>query len=299
MVRAQSKKVNQRLTLTRRQLAASSADVVASRRDLDANRATNLKLLKALATRTKAMRNSADMLALADVKVREGEELARTTIPAYSTPEETLAKIQSLLTRVRQTARDRGAKRKGRHLEAYLRNSQLTHMLGPSVDSVNLPEKDAVGLLVGLVSDCRYDIVLRAQAVQNTAETEPIPFDIQPYWNRLAFRKGEEIASATIDSSLTPGQILEQLAALLKHKVRQALIARQVIPGSRNELGEVRYDPLIEVAEKVKRLGVPAKVGVVAAREVWSADPLQIDFYVVPAEKAVAARAEPVVDAER
>ena len=49
---------------------------------------------------------------------------------------------------------------------------------------------------------------------------------------------------------------------------------------------------LLEVAQKVKRLGVPAKVGVVAAREVWSADPLQIDFYVVPAEKAVAARAE-------
>jgi uncharacterized protein (DUF3084 family) len=298
-VRAERETVRRRLVVMRGQLEHTVADLTKSRRDLDATQKKNLRVLAELAARTRVLRTNADMLALADVEVREGEELARTTVPAYSSREDALAQIQLLLTRVRQTARDRGAKRKDTHLEAYLRNSQLAHMLGPSVDSVNVSERDAVKLLVELVSDCRYDIVLRALAVQNTAETEPIPFDITPYWNMLAFRKGEEIASTTLDPSLTPGQILEQLLALLRTKVRTASIDRQVIPGPRNELGEVRYDPLIEVAEKVKRLGVPAKVGVVAAREVRSADPLRIDFYVVPAETAVAARAGQVTDGKR
>jgi hypothetical protein len=81
--------------------------------------------------------------------------------------------------------------------------------------------------------------------------------------------------------------------------VRNVSFDRQMIPGPRNELGEVRYDPLLEVANKVKRLGVPAKVGVVAAREVRSADPLEVDFYVVPVDAALASRAAQVRDGEQ
>jgi len=294
--------VQRQLARVHSQLEQVTVALGKSSHDLAAKRQANLAIaakLAELTARERDLRAKADMLALADVKVREGEELARITVPAYASPQEALAQIQALLTRVRQTAREMGAKRKAGHLEAYLRNSRLTHMLGSSVESPNLSERDIVPFFVQLVSHSALDVVLRAQAVQNTAETEPIPFDISPYWNVLAFRKGEEIASATLDPSLTRGQILEQLAVLLRTKVRKASMDRQVIPGPRNELGEVRYDPLLEVAEKVKQLSVPAKVGVVAAREVRSADPLEIDFYVVPAEKTVAARATQVSDREQ
>jgi uncharacterized protein (DUF3084 family) len=299
---AQRESVERELKLVRHRLQVTGARLGQSRRDLEENGKLIQKkeaVLARLEAHERDIRSRLDVLALRDMKVREGEELARVTVPAASSTSETLARIQTLLARARQVARDRGAKRKGAHLEAYFRNSQLVHMLGPSVDWWNVSERDAVQLLVKLVSDSEYDVVLRAQVVQNTAETEPIPFDINAYWNVLAFRKGEEIASTTIDPSLSSGQILEQLAMLLRTKVRKASIEHQMIPGARNELGEVHYDPLLEVAEKVKRLGVPAKVGVVAAREVRSADPLEIDFYVVPADKAVAARAAQVTDGER
>jgi hypothetical protein len=300
---ARQQTVERELKHVRRQLRANSTRLSQNRRELSEKRKRIQEIqkqLRLLAARERDLRFRVERLALTDVKVREGEELGRLTVAAGSSMEETRSQVERLVTRVRQLARERGARRSGALLEAYLQNKRLADMLGPTTDGPIVAERDVIRLLSRLVSDSDADVVLRAQAVQNTAEGEPVPFDINPYWNVLAFRKGEEIASATLDPELSSGQILEQLAVLLRTKVRRkASVERQMIPGPRNELGEVRYDPLLEVAEKVKALGAPAKVGVVAAREVRVADPLEIDFYVVPAEKAVAARASHVSDGER
>jgi hypothetical protein len=203
------------------------------------------------------------------------------------------------MARARQAARERGAQRKGPHLEAYLYSDRLARMMGPTQAWPSVAQRDLLPIIVDLVAGSRDDVVLRALAIQNTAAREPVPFDIRMFWNQHAFSKGEEIASTVINPRQTRGEILEDLAAWLRTKVREVSINRRVIPGPRNEVGEVGYDLLLEVVDKVQRLTVPAKVGAVAARDVRSADPLAIDFYVVPAETPVASRSTSVADERR
>jgi uncharacterized protein (DUF3084 family) len=279
-----------------RELKVVAGQLQLAKQHLEANR----RLMGELRERMEDSSFTAARLALSDVVVRDQEELARVAVAAGTPVRQVEAQVWELLARSREEAQERGARPRSAHGDAaYLVYGPLARALGPTVEGPTFNERDLVRLIARGVAESGGDVVLRAQAVQNTVRDEPVPVDIQLFWNVRAFHKGEEIASTTIQPSQTRGQILEQLAAFLQINVRKASIARKMIPGPQNNLGEVRYDPLLEVADKVKGLGVPARVGVVAARDVRSADPLVLDFYVVPAETAVAARTTQVADESR
>jgi len=126
-------------------------------------------------------------------------------------------------------------------------------------------------------------IVLRAVAVENCLAGSPVPVDIQVFRNRLVLRRGEEIASARINGRETEGVVLEEVLALLRNHVRvRALKELGMIPGPVGEIGEIQYDPLLEVMRKVREIRGWARVGAVARQDTWSAGQLNIDFYVVP-----------------
>ena len=69
----------------------------------------------------------------------------------------------------------------------------------------------------------------------------------------------------------------------LLHEIRlRALKELGMIPGPMGEVGEIQYDPLLEVMRKAREVGGWARVGAVARQDTWSAGQLNIDFYVVP-----------------
>jgi len=53
-------------------------------------------------------------------------------------------------------------------------------------------------------------------------------------------------------------------------------------------VGEIQYDPLLTTIRKIQQIQGPARVGVIAGDDVWSAGPVPIDFYVLPVEARVA-----------
>jgi uncharacterized protein (DUF3084 family) len=135
-----------------------------------------------------------------------------------------------------------------------------------------------------------HSLVLRAVARANAAAgiDEPVVVDVVGKVNMLAFRRGQEVASLEVPTASTTGQLLKTLVGFLQRQVRETAMSRSVLPDAGGQVGEIDPEALLEVVAKVKRLPGSARIGAVAAQDVWSAGPLLLDFFVVPADTKVA-----------
>jgi uncharacterized protein (DUF3084 family) len=136
-----------------------------------------------------------------------------------------------------------------------------------------------------------HSLVLRAVARTNAAAgtDEPVVVDVVGKVNMLAYRRGQEIASLPqIPTASTTGQLLKTLIGFLQGQVRESAMARSVLPDARGQVGEMDPEALLDVVARVKRLPGNARIGAVASEDVWSAGPLRLDFFVVPADTQVA-----------
>lgn len=131
-------------------------------------------------------------------------------------------------------------------------------------------------------------VFVRAVVYENSTAGTPVTVRIEWRANKLAFRKGEEIAAVVVDGSQTEGALLRRLLSFLQEAVRTRALRRGVLPTTDGRVGEIQYDPLLETVKKIREIGGPARVGAVAPNDVWSAGPLGLDFYVLPGESRVA-----------
>jgi hypothetical protein len=111
--------------------------------------------------------------------------------------------------------------------------------------------------------------------------------------NRLAFRRGEEVASLPLNAASTSGQLLEGLVAFLQHQVPAEAVKRSLLPDASGSVTQIDYESLLDVVARVKRMPGWARVGAVAAADTSTAGPLRLDFYVVPTDTRMATDHKP------
>jgi len=143
------------------------------------------------------------------------------------------------------------------------------------------------------VHESQGDVIVRAYSVFNTHAREPVYVDFELFRNLLVFRKGEVLAETVMDGQLSDSALLDSLVRLLKDDVGAKARGKNVMPrlnpsspslfetgGER--VGEMTFDDLFRVIEKLRRVGGPARVTAVAADDTWTIGPLKVDLRVDP-----------------
>jgi hypothetical protein len=269
---------NNTLATRNRQLTSQQKTLAASLEQANRQVAAAQGQLKSLQDGVDSLRHTAERLRTNNLIFAESEEVARRVVPANPPPEVIRSQIETLMFEVRHLAAERKAAPDAAHREcAYLAPYPLPD------GRVLREEGEIVRLLLEQTSRLRDSIILRAIADENCVIGDPVPVVIQAFPNQLVLRKGEEIASERIYGGESEGTVLEDLVGFLRNGVRLRAVGELgMIPGPMGEIGEMRFDPLLEVMRKVREIGGWAKVGAVARQDTWSAGQLHVDFYVVP-----------------
>jgi uncharacterized protein (DUF3084 family) len=247
---------------------------------------------------TQELASRAVELEMGQMIVRRGEEVARRVLPAGASAATVRSTIRGLLADADAAI----AKREGRapgskqRVQLFSRGAPQEQLLEALVMALRTESHPVNGLPAGVLRPESHALVLRALAGANATagSDDPIPVIVQPRLNRLAFRRGEEVAMLEVETASTTGQLLKNLVAFLHRQVREAAVERSVLPDATGTVGEIDYESLLDVVGKVKRTAGHARIGAVAAADAWSAGPLRLDFYVVPVERpAVTGEPEP------
>jgi hypothetical protein len=127
-------------------------------------------------------------------------------------------------------------------------------------------------------------VVLLVISLGNAVEGETALVDLKPYYNRLIYAKGDEVAHTTVDGSASRGQILGDLVTFLRDEVLTAAIGKGVIPTldeqGQPSVGQIAWDQLFDLVDRVKATGKTVRLNAQAARETWSADTLDLTLVV-------------------
>lgn len=231
-------------------------------------------------------------LATGTVVVRAGEELARRVLPAGASTAVVRDTLQGLLDDA-----DREIARRAGQAPGAVRRAALDPAGHAAEEAVErtvaelMTESHPVDgqLPAGPMREI-HPLVLHALATQNAtaASSDPVTVDVLGQVNQRAFHRGDEVAQLYLNPSASPGQLLERLVGFLQQRVREEAMKRSILPDASGSVGKIDYDTLLDVAARVKRMPGQALVGAVAAGDTWSAGPLRLDFYVVPAPARVA-----------
>jgi uncharacterized protein (DUF3084 family) len=148
-----------------------------------------------------------------------------------------------------------------------------------------------------LIHESTGDVIVRAFSVFNTHAGEPVYVDFELFRNLLVFRRGETLAVTVIDGRLSEPALMGALVSLLRDQVGAKARAQNVMPhlgpGASNlfgsaggAVGEMTYEDLFRVIERLRRADGPARVSAIAAQDTWTIGPLKVDLRVEPVTAA-------------
>jgi uncharacterized protein (DUF3084 family) len=293
-LRGETADTRRRLVGTRLQYTKAREGLQLAQRNLQTTQTHLAKVQRSLrlsVDQAQEERERREALARQRLLARKNEELARIVLPPGSPKPAIRELIEGLVRRAETAVAARGPAVKA---GSAPRVALYPTWIAPS-DVVSMYVNDVraeqAGRLPGPpVSERGYTegMVLRAVAVENAVPGRPVPVLLKWSMNRLAFRKGEEIASLTLSGRQSEGELLRALLGFLQTQVREKALDRGVLPSADGRVGEIQYDPLLITIRKIQEIDGAARVGVIANDDVWSAGPVPIDFYVLPAETRVA-----------
>lgn len=213
-----------------------------------------VKELKDLASR---LREGVAVLREGEIAVRANELLAQEVIPPGLSEEEVKSHLERLLQRASVVAVLRGAR--------------------PSSDdgAVFVPASNFKGVAEKLTSaDVAH--VVRAMAYSNSVVGEPVSALLVAFPNRLVFKRGDVIASGTVDGSASPEEI-EAALHLLLQRANVRAIEEGVYPDPiTRRVGAIPASELYEAVGQLRSKGRPSAVRVVADRDVYSSGPVSV-----------------------
>ncbi len=167
-------------------------------------------------------------------------------------------------------------------------------MADPEADTLTWASPEQVlDAVADGIHESTGDVIVRAFSVMNTHKGEPVPIDFELFHNDLVFHRGEALAETVLDGRLSPPALMETLVSLLRDEVSAKARAANVMPrqGSgpsrvfgapREPVGEMSFEELFAVIERLQRIDGPARVTAVAAADVWTIGPLEVDLLVEP-----------------
>lgn len=283
------------LASTEKQLASAQSSLASASREIAARRREiaeqKLEIERLEEQRAAVARLYAEEMGLATVKYialrekpivfRSKQEIARRVIRCTQSKLDIRAEVLALLGDADRCARAEGAK--------VGENGRAVGILPVSVPDPSgkprfLKESATIDAIVDNISGGSGSVVVCVVSVGNSVEGEQALVDLRPYYNRLVYTIGQEVASTVIDGAAPRGQILEDLVVFLRSGVRPAAIHRGIIPSYDEEgqpsIGEIPWGQLFEVIDRVKAAGKRVRVRAEAADDTWAAGPLALDLIV-------------------
>ena len=214
------------------------------------------------------------------ILLRAGELLTRQTFDAHQRPEAVRKQLLALLDDAGATALLRGAGKGENGRAALLYNPQAIALAGSQANDERAP----LEALVQKLSGQNTRILVTANTLTNTLQGEQalIDLDYQPV--TPTYRKGETVAqSAPIDARKPVGKVIEAIVQFLQRDVRDAALKKGIVPQIDLQTGAKQvgvFGPveLLELTEKVKRMGGQVQIRAVASESLNSADTLQLAF---------------------
>lgn len=225
-----------------------------------------------------------DLLLTGDVVIQQGQELGRKVIDSSLPPSELRAEFVAMLNEANARARqvDAGPS------DGKSRSVQLVYSdkaTGAFSDDEKAGIDEAVDAIIEQGQDSQVKSVLaQLIVVNNTLKGEKALVRLRFFWNTLKFQRGENIASRTIDGSMSEGRILLSVMDFLSENVRAAAQNAGVVPVANpdpEDVGEPisgkQFDEVMELVESIRKLGKKVEVRAMARKDIYAAGPLNLD----------------------
>jgi uncharacterized protein (DUF3084 family) len=204
---------------------------------------------------------------------RPDEEIARKVIVSAQTKRKIKNDVLALLDEADKRARAEGAKIGDNNRAVGILPYEVGRLLEESVN---------IDLVTDKIFSGSGSVVLIVVSVGNAAEGEQTLVDFKPYYNRLVYSSGDEVAGTLLDGGASRGQIFNNVVVFLRNEVRSAAIGKGVIPAfdeeGRPSVGQIAGDQLFDLVDRIKATGKLVRITARASREIWSADSLELSF---------------------
>ena len=214
------------------------------------------------------------------IVLRSGEMLARRTLDAHARPELARRALQELMRDAGAVALLRGAGRGENGSAAMLLNRQNVALVGSQASD----ERATLNAFVERLSGQEAPMLITANTLTNTVTGEQAIMDFVARTVTPTFRKNEVMAeSGLIDGGKPTRQIIDAIVQFLQNDVRNAALKRGTMPQidpqtGAQQVGSFGPSDLVELMDKVRRMKGPVTITAVAAENLNSAEPLQLNF---------------------
>jgi uncharacterized protein (DUF3084 family) len=190
------------------------------------------------------------------VKVREGQQLAAFKISTKLDENSLDTQLGTQLAAIRYNYHDPNTN------EAVLRDNE---MIIPQ-DAFN----QAIQSIHAMPSD---NAIVIAYTSANVLENEPVTLRIDVTSDFKVYSSGSSIFSKTYDKPSEGSDPERAVVASFFEAAKQYMVTdRNIIPTGSGELIQATYDEMVALADKLKHVGFPAQIGMVALTDIYRTD---------------------------
>lgn len=215
--------------------------------------------------------------------LRKNEELSRVILPVGLAAAAIRAEIEKLEIMANTAALERGVKPDANDQAAAILDRQRRN---PDGTLTTITKQQYIDSFVEAIVKSNEEVVLAAVSFYNYFEDDsgkrPVPLEIGLAFNRLIYKKGDVIATASVDASGTDQELVRFLAEFLNSQVRQSALRNGLLPiyGRNQGIAPVPVSQVSALISRIKQLGGTVILDAIAAGDTKSADMLVLDFKV-------------------
>ncbi len=220
------------------------------------------------------------------VAIYGGEDLGRTVIPANSSPDVVRQALHDLVQTASVNALTKGASGSGQAQAVQVVDKEFFQRtpMGQYVP-IHVTAQERIEAIINRISWQPIPYCIIAMAVANSVDQEPASIDFQPFPNRLIYPQGYLISTKKMNASEPMDKIFTQLIGFLKDLGQEAL-QRGIIPKidpvtGYPQVGSLSAADVVNLASEVKSKGGEVNVQAYAEQDIYSADPLKMNFKIV------------------
>lgn len=202
------------------------------------------------------------------------DELARLPVATGLTPAQAEAALSASLRSARSLAAERGAK-------AATDSGPVAGLIDLKMDTNQM--LTAIDQQVGAVSaitNSNEPKVILINSLWNTFVGEFIPVRVKVVPNPIAFQQSENVAEMIFDGTQSEEFIVEQITHFLITEVREAALARKMIPATGHDasFGSLPTGQLLDLVRDIRATRRQVRVVAQAAAVTRVADPIRLEF---------------------
>jgi uncharacterized protein (DUF3084 family) len=222
-----------------------------------------------------------------------GQPLAAELIPGGASVAAIRSELDALVDGIDESARSAGARPLAGTEEAAVIRKPVREAESDTITWAT--GEEVLSAVAQSIHESTGGVIVRAYSVVNTYPGEPVVIDFELFRNRLVFHRGEQLAETVVDGRLPQPALMTVIVALLREEVGARARARNVMPrissgvpalsaSPRGSIGEMSYEELFAVIQRLNEINGPARVRAVAAADTWTMGPLDVDLLVAPAD---------------